>query len=313
MREAVVASVSGYPVPADGGRWHPSLVDKVWRYWEGRLATVAPSRPDLIVLPELFDRPIVSWSPFEPLPLDDRREFALHKGSEMRDRIAELASRMSTAITYPSYRVDQGRIFNSVEVIRRDGSSVGFADKLAPTPGEASGIGVRAGDSLLTFDLGFGTVTAVVCFDLNFPEVHALLKEAAPRLILFPSAYHGGLMQNFVAYNSRAFLAASVYPPNPSSMVNPLGVTIGESSNYDFSLSTTVNFDYEVVHLDFNQEKLVELKRRYGRDVAVTDPGRLGAVMISSCSGEVTAAEMVAEMQIERLDDYFERSTAHFR
>ena len=41
------------------------------------------------------------------------------------------------------------------------------------------------------------------------------------------------------------------------------------------------------------------------------DPGRLGAVLISSETDEFTIEEVVEEFGIELLDHYFERSLAH--
>lgn len=313
MQELVVASVSGDPVALETSTWCSADIDRVWSRWRDRIMSVMPSDPDLVVLPELFDRPVERWSPFTPLPVDSRREFALHKCDELRNRLAQLATETSTTITYPSYRVEAGQVYNSVELIGPDGASLGFGDKLVPTPGEVTALDISAGTDIGTFDLEFGRTSSIICFDLNFPEVHARLRAARSRLILFPSAYHGGLMQNYVAYQSRAYLISSVYPPNPSSVVNPLGSTVAESSTYNFSLVATVNLDYEVVHLDGNADKLADARRRYGRDISITEPGRLGAAMVTSCTEDVTAAQVVDELQMERLDDYFNRSTTHLQ
>ena len=53
------------------------------------------------------------------------------------------------------------------------------------------------------------------------------------------------------------------------------------------------------------------MKAKYGAGVKITDPGYLGAVLISSETKEVTISELIAEFEIERLDEYFNRSLAH--
>jgi hypothetical protein len=69
--------------------------------------------------------------------------------------------------------------------------------------------------------------------------------------------------------------------------------------------------DCAVAHIDFNREKFNRLKEKYGRDVTIFDPGELGCVLLTSESDTVSIQQMVAEFEIELLDDYFARSLAH--
>ena len=50
------------------------------------------------------------------------------------------------------------------------------------------------------------------------------------------------------------------------------------------------------------------MKKKYGPDVKITDPGYLGAVLVSSEHETINVDEMIKEFQIELLDDYFKRS-----
>jgi hypothetical protein len=47
---------------------------------------------------------------------------------------------------------------------------------------------------------------------------------------------------------------------------------------------------------------------KYGKDVTITDPGELGAVMITSEHDRLSIDDMIKEFNIELLDDYFNRS-----
>lgn len=50
------------------------------------------------------------------------------------------------------------------------------------------------------------------------------------------------------------------------------------------------------------------LKKKYGSDVTIYDPGRIGAVMITSESYNISAKDMVKEFDFELLEDYLNRS-----
>src|SRR5690606_27636859 len=122
----------------------------------------------------------------------------------------------------------------------------------------------------------------VICFDLNFEELRLKYQAAKPDLIVFPSMYHGGLMQEYWAYSCRAHFVSSVAPANlPSEIISPVGHTLAASTNYFDFTTATVNLDCRVVHLDGNWGKLRALKEKYGSQVTIFDPGRLGAVLLT--------------------------------
>ena len=93
--------------------------------------------------------------------------------------------------------------------------------------------------------------------------------------------------------------------------MSPVGNELASTTNYfDFAISE-VNLDCQMVHLDFNWDKLRAMRARYGTEVSVFDPGYLGSVLISSESEERSSADLIAEFEVELLDDYMRRSMAH--
>lgn len=313
MRQVTVSVVSGRPVQIQQPRVTDAEYDEIIGYWTDRISRILPDRPDLIVLPEMFDRPVVSGQPAPgQLPADAKHEFATGKGTRIRDALAEIAAQHSTYITYPSYRIEEdGTVRNSIDFIDRQGGSAAIYDKIVPTLAETAGLGVKAGDTALAADLDFGRVSAAICFDLNFEEVRSAVAQVRPNLIVFPSAYHGGLMQNYWALSCRSYFIGCVSPPNRSAIIDPTGHEVASTSTYDWLITRTINLDYALVHLDKHREKLVELKHAYGREVLIEDPGLVGMVLVSSLSEAATAAEMIAEFEIQPLDDYFADSLAH--
>jgi len=169
--------------------------------------------------------------------------------------------------------------------------------------------GTKAGDKTPIFQTDFGTVGCIICFDLNFDELRQKYASKKPDILLFLSMYHGGLVQGYWAYSCESYFVGSMGTNSvPSEIRNPLGNVIATSTNYfDFAV-TTVNLDYKLVHLDQNWGKLRALKKKYGRDVTIYDPGRIGAVMITSEADSISAADMAKEFGIELLDDYLNRS-----
>ena len=68
----------------------------------------------------------------------------------------------------------------------------------------------------------FGRVGSAICFDLNFSEIRQRYEQARPDLLIFPSMYHGGLMQAYWAYACRAHLVTAVCGL-PSAILSPVG------------------------------------------------------------------------------------------
>ncbi len=83
---------------------------------------------------------------------------------------------------------------------------------------------------------------------------------------------------------------------------------MAESTNYFHYVTATVNLDCRVVHLDYNRERIRAMRDKYGSKVGLFDPGHLAAVLISSETEELTIDQLVAEFEIELLDDYLARS-----
>ena len=153
-------------------------------------------------------------------------------------------------------------------------------------------------------------MAGVICFDLNFDQLKQQYVQSRPELLVFSSMYHGGFVQQQWAYSCRSWFVGAVCGL-PCTVINPVGEVVAQSTNYYPYVSHTINLDYAVAHLDYNWEKLDALRHKYGRGVAVRDPGLLGAVLITSETEGVSAMDMVAEFQIELLDDYMARSLQH--
>jgi len=280
-----------------------AAVDGMIEHWKRRFAQVLPDRPDVIVVPECCDR-------YPEHPMEERQQYYRFRGRQIAEYFASVARDNSCYVAYPAVRaMPDGTWRNSVELFDRAGESMGFYSKNYPVTTETSEGGILAGREAPLFECDFGKVGCAICFDLNFEGIRRKYVESCPDLILFASMYHGGLMQAYWAYSCRAHFAAAICGLQ-SCIISPVGTTLVSTTNYFDYVTTSVNLDCRVAHLDFNGERMQAMRARYGPGVTVHDPGYLGSVLITSEMDEVTCDELIAEFEIELLTDYMDRSSA---
>ena len=300
-----IATVSVMPPVIDLHTDPQKVVDMMIDFWGKEIDKVLPDRPDLIVLPEACDRPqnfYLDWS--------IETTFYKVRGNQILDFFAKIARENHCYIAYSTkHPVEDGSYRNSTFMIDRKGMVIGTYNKNFPTIGEMKR-GVKAGKSAPVFKCDFGTVGALICFDLLFEELMHEYAEKQPDILIFPARYHGGMMQSIWAYNTQAYFVGSIEdrPGLPSQIYNPVGELIATTTNYTDHVTADVNLDYKVVHLDNNWDKLKKLKEKYGTQVKIHDPGYVGVVLVTSESDTVSVPQMLREFDIKDWHDYYKRS-----
>ena len=270
------------------------------KHWESQLDQVLPQQPDLIVLHECCNR-------FPGMSMEDRLAWYHEHGAEFLAFFQNKARENHCFIAYSAVReLPDGTRRNSTVLIDREGKEAAVYDKNFPVVEETTMQNILPGERETVVETEFGKVGFAICFDLNFSEVRERYARRKPDLLLFSSMYHGGLMQSCWAYSCRSWFVGAV-ANDECTILNPLGCKVGCSTNYFPFVTAAINTDYEVVHLDYNESKLAQAQKKYGRKISVFDPGHLGSVLLSSETPEITAAQVVEEFGIERLDDYFAR------
>lgn len=313
-RPVTVSAVSAYPMALDPAMSDDELLAVIVANWSARIAAVLPDRPDIVVLPEHCDRPYAELDPVVHFPIPRIAEFTRYKGDRIRDVLADIARTHDTRIAYSGYRLDEaGELRNSTQLIGVDGDVCAVYDKNYLTIAEHEQRGVAYGARIPVFETDIGRVAMTICFDLNFDEGLRELAAQRPELILFSSAYHGGLMQRYWAYTAQSYFVGAVLPPNTSDVLNPVGERIAASTNYRFDVTTTVNLDYAVVHIDLNMPALRRAKRDLGPAIRIHDPGQVGVLLLTVESPDLTIDTVLRDYGIERATDYLDRSAARRR
>ena len=290
-----IATIGAVPSP-DRSLKPQMLVNEVITFWKHELSQVLPDKPDLIVLPEVCD---LSGAGDEYLSV---------RKNQVLDYFASVAKSNRCYIAFGMKRKESEGVWrNSCVVLDRNGGIAGIYDKNFPTIGEMED-GIKAGIVAPIIQCDFGRVAVAICFDLNFDELREQYAHEKPDLIVFSSVYHGGIAQSMWAYTCRSYFVGSVYKGTPSEIRNPMGEIIATTTNYYDFVVTRINLDCKLVHIDYNSSKLTSLKEKYGTAVTITDPGKLGAVLVASEDKNVTVDQMIREFKIELLDDYFNRS-----
>lgn len=274
--------------------------------WEEHLLHVLPERPDFIVLPECCDDPA-----FKGMSTQWLYNYYRYRGFRIRDFFAEVARTHQCYIAYSAnVEMPDGSFRNATHVLDRSGEVCGIYHKNFITIRQKSTSDTLYGKEAHVIETDFGRVACIICFDINFHELLEQYVQQKPDLIVFSSAYHGGMMQAYWAYRCRAHFAGSIWRPETCSIVSPVGEIIGESTLFYPFVTRTVNMDSVVVHYDYNWEKLERVKQKYGSKVRISDPTRLNAFQISSETEEFTIRDIVKEFDLELLDDYWNRCRA---
>ena len=278
------------------------LVEPMIRFLDGQLAQVLADKPDLIVLPEACDRP-------KGMTPEQQLQYFKARGNQVLDYLASVAKENHCYIAFGMKRqAEDGNWRNSCILLDRTGHATGIYNKNYPTIREMQS-GFKAGKEAPVFQCDFGRVACAICFDLNFEELRQRYAEKKPDLIVFLSMYHGGLVQDDWAYSCRAYFVGSMGMVDlPSEIRSPMGEVVATSTNYFHYAVGTVNLDYCLAHLDNNWTKLRAMKKKYGEEVIISDPGEIGAVLLTSEHESISIDEMVKEFEITRLDDYLDNS-----
>lgn len=304
-KRVTISTLSGHYANIGAGLPHKDAMQQMKNHLLRELNQVLPDQPDLIVFPECCDMP-VNYSP------EQRLAFYRNRGDELLHVLAQVAADNRCHIAYPSIRLmEDGTWRNSVQLIGRSGELLGVYNKNHAVITEIEGDGIVCGNEAPIIECDFGRVGFAICFDLNFDQLRLQYVQSKPDLIVFPSMFHGGLMQAYWAYSCRSHFVGAIAGGLPSAILSPVGHVVAQTSSYYPYVSATVNLDCAVIHLDQHQGKLAAMRAKYGSKVKVTDPSYLGSVLLSCETDELSIQDLMNEFQFTLLDDYLTQSLTY--
>lgn len=207
------------------------------------------------------------------------------------------------AFNHPSL-VDDNK-YNSTVLFNSDGKIEGVYNKTYPTIWEMEA-GCVPGKGAVVLDTDIGRIGFATCYDLNFTELRTAYRNMNPDLILFPSYFRGGLQCRWWAFETISYLASSVIDPG-SVIVNPIGRVIKKIDCINNIMTQTIELDYKVLHYDYNNFKIDELREKYGSVIDIDSAEAEGVFLLSS-KGDTTIDKIIDDIELEEVNSYFNRA-----
>jgi len=256
----------------------------------------AAQKPDLIVLPEVWQ----GWG------IDVDRAGALA-------RMRAIAKEFGVYIIHTTISDNADKSYNTSMVLGRDGETIGQYDKVYPYWGELPPADrVWPGEAVRTFDLDFGRIAILVCFDANYPNAWESAARQGAELAIFSSAYGAGMQLAAHALNYHyPIVSATLGGYSMGFDIDGQRSVDVKSEGEHFVQFYQLDLDRCIFHENFNTDKLEKLLQESPRRVEVEKhwPAEQWIIVRSAMAGQ-SARAVCAEAGMEELRHYKFRSRA---
>jgi len=227
--------------------------------------------------------------------------------------IAEIAKRAGVYTCFPFFREGgpTGRL-NSAVLFGRSGEVMGIYDKIYPFWDEFTfAKPVFPGKDICVVDTDFGRVGMAICFDANFPSTFKRMSDAGAELVLWASAYSGGVSLQAHAINHNYIIVTSTMVPDCTVYdVTGREVLYRRGEESDILVNRYIaDLDHTVFHQDYNVEKRDRLLAEHGDAIELdTSTRRENWFALRSKKAGVSVQALAAQYGIETLRAYKQRS-----
>jgi hypothetical protein len=238
-------------------------------------------------------------------------EYALDDWRKATAILCETAAKSNISLILPLLVRDNNALANRFYVISKEGVSLGYYQKRVPTPDEnASGVKAESSSPILWEGLRIG---GGICIDVYYPHIVFNPQiESGADLFVIPSQTPAGLM---LEYSALTYGVPFVLAYSPWSRILDrdgselaAGGLRSETLRAGFGspvLMATVNFDAVTLFADFNQQKIIDVERHYGRDVRIRFNQSNCLFTLESRSADLSVNEVMREFGLVSRRDYF--------
>jgi len=211
-------------------------------------------KPDLIVLPEVFNSSIVHKF-FQPL------SESIPNG-QTTDFLCSLSSRYNVNIVSGSFieKCSDEKYRNTSVVFDRNGKVIGKYSKIHMFSyfGSEESKYISTGDSAVVVETDFGKIGLSICYDLRFPELYRAMTYSGAELIVCPAAWPSERFDHWITLNKARAIENLVYMvsvnqcgkyefgrvnPGHSMVINPWGEIIASAGNDEGVMMTEIDLD----------------------------------------------------------------------
>ena len=149
-------------------------LQRIFKYIE----EAAQNTADIILLPENVLAAGISNATY--------RDMAETIQDSVVTQVRQKAAQYKINVIFPMIEQAGAKIFNSAVVINRQGAVVGSYRKTHEPKAVIELTGVSLGDLFPVFELDFGKIGIMICYDIRFPEVIEILALNGAEIVFFP-------------------------------------------------------------------------------------------------------------------------------
>lgn len=192
------------------------------------------SNPDVILLSELVYE--TCYNREHDYTLEEKAQAI---PGPLTDTIGEYAKRYNTYIIFSmNEKEESGAIYNTAVIIGRNGEVCGKYRKTHLPLTEAEW-GTSPGDTHAVFDLDFGRIGIIICYDQMFPENSRTLALMGAEVIFLPTQGDDEILQRAISRSNGVYTVVSGYCGSVSSrIINPLGEIVNFVPDKDAAYAT---------------------------------------------------------------------------
>ena len=249
----------------DNARHYAAEIDK---------ACAGTARPDIIVLPENFNRSEV------------KDNFVVSLDSEYVRILSEAVRRNRVYLTGSIRSAHDGAVFNTAILLDRQGKLAGTYNKTHLTVGEIVFSDLARGEEFRLFDTDFGKIAVLICWDFHFPETARLMALKGAELVLVPMAADARLkddgLQRGAEHSGKAFVLENRIPVvfsatlgssvQPSLIIDQHGVVLARSNDERHIIQASLDLaakEYQWSGDDFKSTYVVGRRPELYREIGL--------------------------------------------
>jgi beta-ureidopropionase len=254
-----------------------------------RIKTMSLYRPDIICLPEVFSRTTAKEPEEVPGPATKS--------------MSVIAKELGCYIICPVHTKAGGNVYNSAVLIDRQGNMAGQYNKIHPVTSEIEK-GVTPGSTPPpVFKTDFGTIGILICFDINWTEEWKSLKDQGAEIVFWPSAFPGGRMLPALAWMFKYYIVGCAWR-DPATIYDITGDMIQSSGRYEHWAFAKLNLEKVFLEIVNYENKLNNIKKKYGKDILIKYCHDEDWVTVESCSPDLHVNDILKEYNLVPHWDY---------
>jgi predicted amidohydrolase len=230
-------------------------------------------------------------------------------GGPVVQAMARKCAQYSCYAGVPLCLKEGSRIYNSLVILDRQGKPAGTYRKVHPVIKEDGSLesGITPGKNYPVFDLDFGRVGVMICWDAFYPEGWDALGRKGAELVLFSSAMSAVADMKSHAWRNRYYVLASTFRA-PTVIVDPLGGEAARTAGDREVLVEKIDLDYRILPWNTAKDFGRALGKKYGDKIKLDWHYEEDLCLLTSRVPDMPIQQVMDAEDLFTLQDLVERS-----